>query len=395
LYLGDYFAYREAGELADTGDWRGAVREYRALGDFRDSPLKVREITSEVFTRYLNEGSYDSLAYLMSTTSTGIADSLMRDLDLNCGELVRVAYAAPELDSLGVVCVRRGDDGLLSPRPPDDENRLYPRIVFTGDELLLANLFGRVAIGGVASAGSGSYDLRELASRLVEMREALAEYPEGMNAQRIYLIASAETQYEDVALAMETAVESGFTEPLLHLVTGADARASVGFAGYSSGRVATHPDSGRRSLADLSESTGSGIETDISISPPTESEIEAAGRAAQVEFSVEAAGTAIEYGYRNLTSIRRRANVIKMRVQTAYEELLLSAPEARGRIDLEFKITTGGAVEGIAVEASADLASLSSDICSATSAIRFPPALEQTEDLSVQVQFELIPPVTP
>ncbi|MCK5131228.1 MAG: AgmX/PglI C-terminal domain-containing protein [Candidatus Sabulitectum sp.] len=122
------------------------------------------------------------------------------------------------------------------------------------------------------------------------------------------------------------------------------------------------------------------------------SDMQAAHQAAQVTFSASASGEAIDLGYRNMSDIRRKINIIKMRVQTAYESLLRSNPGASGTITINFSITPGGSVTGVSVSCPGPLASLQGTVTSAVSSLNFGPAPEQTGNLPVTVPFSLVPP---
>lgn len=122
------------------------------------------------------------------------------------------------------------------------------------------------------------------------------------------------------------------------------------------------------------------------------SEMQAAHQAAQVSFSASASGEAIDLGYRNMSDIRRRINVIKMRVQTAYESLLRTNPGASGTIAINFSITPSGSVTGVSVSCPGALSSLQGTVSSAVSSLNFGPAPEQTSNLPVTVPFNLVPP---
>jgi hypothetical protein len=142
----------------------------------------------------------------------------------------------------------------------------------------------------------------------------------------------------------------------------------------------------------ISSVVGSGGGVASSAETVSQSEVEAVHRAAQVSFSASGSGEALDLGYRDLTNIRRRVNVIKMRVQTAYESLLRSNPTAGGRITLAFSITPSGSVTGVSVNAPGGLSTLTPTIEAAISSVNFGPAPEQTENLPMQVSFNLVPP---
>ncbi len=122
------------------------------------------------------------------------------------------------------------------------------------------------------------------------------------------------------------------------------------------------------------------------------SDMQAAHQAAQVTFSASASGEAIDLGYRNMSDIRRKINIIKMRVQTAYESLLRSNPGASGTITISFSIAPGGSVTGVSVSCPGSLSSLQGTVTSAVSSLNFGPAPEQTGNLPVTVPFSLVPP---
>lgn len=124
----------------------------------------------------------------------------------------------------------------------------------------------------------------------------------------------------------------------------------------------------------------------------SQSDIEAVHRAASVSFSATASGEALDLGQRNMTDIRRRINVIKMRIQTAYESLLRTNPAAGGTVQISFNITPSGAVTGVVVNAPGELSSLVPTIQSAVAGLNFGPAEGQTSDLPVSVPFVLVPP---
>ncbi|MFO7950673.1 MAG: hypothetical protein R6U36_09920 [Candidatus Fermentibacteraceae bacterium] len=142
----------------------------------------------------------------------------------------------------------------------------------------------------------------------------------------------------------------------------------------------------------ISSVVGAGGGVASSAETVSQSEVEEVHRAAQVSFSASGSGEALDLGYRDLTDIHRRVNVIKMRVQTAYESLLRSNPSAGGRITLGFSITPGGSVTAVSVNAPGGLSSLRPTIEAAISSVNFGPAPEQTENLPMQVSFNLVPP---
>ncbi len=167
------------------------------------------------------------------------------------------------------------------------------------------------------------------------------------------------------------------------------ASSGAGLASGQSGEalIAGAGGGGSGGLAGLAGSGGGVAATAGTVSS---GDMQAAHQAAQVTFSASASGEAIDLGYRDMSQIRRKINVIKMRVQSAYEGLLRSDPGASGTITIQFSITPSGSVTSVSV--SGGLSSLHSTVRSAVSALNFGPAPEQTGNLPVTVPFSLVPP---
>ncbi|MFO7627650.1 MAG: hypothetical protein R6V62_10350 [Candidatus Fermentibacteraceae bacterium] len=137
---------------------------------------------------------------------------------------------------------------------------------------------------------------------------------------------------------------------------------------------------------------GSGGGVASSAETVSSSQMQAVHQAAQVTFTASASGEAIDLGYRNMSEIRQRLNVMKMRIQTAYEGLLRSDPSAGGRISISFSITPSGSVTAVSVSCPGSLASLQATVTSAVNSLNFGPAPEQTSNLPVTVPVNLVPP---
>lgn len=146
---------------------------------------------------------------------------------------------------------------------------------------------------------------------------------------------------------------------------------------------------GSGGIAGLVPAGGGVVSTAETVS---QSDIEAVHRAAQVSFSATGSGEALDLGQRNMTDIRGRINVIKMRIQTAYESLLRTNPTAGGVININFSITPGGSVTNVSVSAPGDLQSLVPTIQAAVAGLNFGPAEGQTSNLDISVPFNLLPP---
>ena len=95
---------------------------------------------------------------------------------------------------------------------------------------------------------------------------------------------------------------------------------------------------------------------------------------------------------RDLMSIREKINEIKEVVQTDYEVLLATDPEAAGTLSISFSITPEGLVSEPVVDCPEALVSLQEDVLSTLAGLDFGPAPDQTEDIPVTVPFTLNPP---
>jgi hypothetical protein len=169
------------------------------------------------------------------------------------------------------------------------------------------------------------------------------------------------------------------------------ASSGIGLASGTSGQalLAGAGGGGSGGIAGL---IGSGGGVASSAETVSSSQMEAVHQAAQVTFTASASGEAIDLGYRNMSEIRQRLNVMKMRIQTAYESLLRNDPTAGGTINISFSITPGGSVAGVSVSCPGSLSSLQATVTSAVNSLNFGPAPEQTSNLPVSVPVRLVPP---
>lgn len=137
---------------------------------------------------------------------------------------------------------------------------------------------------------------------------------------------------------------------------------------------------------------GGGGGPSASIEGVSSSEVEAVHRAAEVSFSTHSSSSEIGVQGRSMADIRRKINVINMRVKRAYEDLLRTNPTAGGTINISFSITPSGSVVGINVSASGSLASLEPSVRAAVQSLSFGVSTEQTADIPMSVPMNLIPP---
>jgi len=138
--------------------------------------------------------------------------------------------------------------------------------------------------------------------------------------------------------------------------------------------------------------TGSGGGPSASIEGVSSSEVEAVHRAAEVSFSTHSSSSEIGVQGRSMNDIRRKINMINMRVKRAYEDLLRSNPTAGGTINISFSITPSGSVIGISVSAAGSLSSLEPAVRAAVQSLSFGVSSEQVDNIPMSVPMNLVPP---
>lgn len=142
----------------------------------------------------------------------------------------------------------------------------------------------------------------------------------------------------------------------------------------------------------ISGLVGEGGGPSASIEGVSSSEVEAVHRAAEVSFSTHSSSTQIGVQGRTMNDIRRKINMINMRVKRAYEDLLRSNPTAGGTINVSFSITPSGSVVGVSVSAGGSLSSLEPAVRAAVQSLNFGPSSEQTDNIPMTVPINLVPP---
>lgn len=137
---------------------------------------------------------------------------------------------------------------------------------------------------------------------------------------------------------------------------------------------------------------GGGGGPSTSIEGVSSSEVEAAHRSAEVSFSTHSSSSQIGVQGRSMNDIRRKINMINMRVKRAYEDLLRSNPTAGGTISINFSITPSGSVVGVTVSTPSSLSSLEPSVRAAVQSLNFGASSEQTENIPMSVPMSLVPP---
>jgi TonB family protein len=92
-----------------------------------------------------------------------------------------------------------------------------------------------------------------------------------------------------------------------------------------------------------------------------------------------------------LAVIREKVSDINDIMQSDYEVLLETEPEAGGTITVSFSITPDGTVTDAVVDCPDELAGMETSITEALCELEFEPT-ERSEDLPVTIPFELMPP---
>ena len=137
---------------------------------------------------------------------------------------------------------------------------------------------------------------------------------------------------------------------------------------------------------------GSGGGPSASIDGVSSSEVEAVHRAAEITFSTHSSSSEIGVQGRTMNDIRRKTNMIIMRIKRAYEDLLRNNPTASGTISVNFSITPSGSVVNISVSAPGPLSSLTASVQAAVQSLNFGPSSEQVENIPTGVTLNLVPP---
>ncbi|MCK5117134.1 MAG: hypothetical protein KAR44_11070 [Candidatus Aegiribacteria sp.] len=137
---------------------------------------------------------------------------------------------------------------------------------------------------------------------------------------------------------------------------------------------------------------GSGGGPSSNIEGVSSSEVEAVHRAAEVSFSTHSSSSEIGVQGRTMNDIRRKTNMIIMRIKRAYEDLLRSNPTAAGTISVSFSITPGGSVVGVSVSAPGNLSSLTASVQAAVQSLNFGSSSEQIDNIPTGVTLNLVPP---
>ncbi len=137
---------------------------------------------------------------------------------------------------------------------------------------------------------------------------------------------------------------------------------------------------------------GNGGGPSANIEGVSSSEVEAVHRAADVSFSAHSSSSEIGVQGRTMNDIRRKTNMIIMRIKRAYEDLLRSNPTAAGTISVSFSITPGGSVVGVSVSAPGNLSSLTASVQAAVQSLNFGSSSEQIDNIPTGVTLNLVPP---
>ncbi len=142
----------------------------------------------------------------------------------------------------------------------------------------------------------------------------------------------------------------------------------------------------------ISGLVGAGGAPSANIEGVSSSDVEAVHRSADVSFSTHSSSSQIGVQGRSMNDIRRKINMINMRVKRAYEDLLRNNPTAGGTINVSFSITPSGSVVGISVSAAGSLSSLEPVVRAAVQSLNFGSSSEQIDNIPMSVPMNLVPP---
>jgi len=438
LFFQKHFQYRAALEMEEGGAYLAALQQLNALGDYSDAEQQGYRITRQLMSDYLETEQYYNLAKLLNTLDSNFVDELFRDLCVTTYKIYSLVQVVNqyglELNHIGKLSLANFPQGVTVIAgtlqvPP--EQRLAPKVIVTRHDTFIGTISGTLHVGfNYHESLSTGVELiippDSLIARISEVQSVLsAAYPDLRLTNAAILVEDA-IPYETTVDVLGILQNAGYTDIEIQVAPGSvlcnavsytvgdqstsdqgasDTLTSIGFAAYSAdGR---DDETGHISDLQSAASSGTGLASGqtgqvliagagggvaSSAYTVSSSEMQAVHLAPQVSFSASSSGEAIDLGYRNMSDIRRRINVIKMRVQTAYEDLLRSNPGASGTITITFSITPSGSVTGVSVSCPGALASLQGTVSSAVSSLNFGPAPEQTQDLPVTVSFCLTPP---
>ena len=426
-HIKDYVRYKGAVEFAEAGEYNTALREFHALDGYRDSHYQIYEIIEAAFRDYLDSENYIAIANLIASQSPDNIERVLAELNPDAYTIISISqmvmeYYYEEIDFIGLIPInyyRSSQSGVATANlMRSEEERLQPKVIITDQEMFVSTASGSAHAGYAFEVELNgeetiSFPWDSLSMKLTEVHNLLSEaYPQ-IDFHKVTVLVSENIRYQNIVETISIAREAGFNESALQTadlgsINSATRGGGIGFAAYGTGSTG----GGAGFVADLrsAASSGAGLASGQSgqaliagaggggggvastAGTVSSSDMQAAHQAAQVSFSASASGEAIDLGYRNMTDIRRKINVIKMRVQTAYESLLRSDPGASGIITISFSITPSGSVTGVSVSCPGSLANLQGTVTSAVNSLNFGPAPEQTSNLPVTVPFELRPP---
>lgn len=403
LFFQNHFKYENAVQMVENGEYYSALRQFEELGEYSDSEEQSYEILKQLVVTYFETEQYYNLCELMNIIDSSMADALFQDADINIHQVTSLGRAASqygfELDHVGRLSFRSVSMEGIQPGSfaLTDEERAQPKVIITEYDTWVGTVFGTVLVGqntveNQAGRTIISYPSDSLIAKVNEVREHYSEaFPE-LELNMAGVLATERIPYSTVADIVELLDSSGYTEVEVQVAPSVMLSRCL-----PSPNPADNPpnrDSLEQtgSLTELVIETEDGLPSDSLIFPTLE-EIHAAGISAGIEFEVEATGEAMDLGYRTLDEIRRKLNLIKMRMQYLYEDHLQSYPGSFGCITVRFVIDGTGQVDDVIVTSDLSLSLIQDRVRDAVLLLNYEPVQEETENVLVEANFTLIPPL--
>lgn len=419
LFFQKHFQYRTALEMAEGGAYLAALQQLNALGDYSDAEQQGYRITRQLMSDYFETEQYYNLAKLLSVLDSNFVDELFRDLGVTTYKIYRLVQVVNqyglELNHIGKLSLANFPQGVTVIAgtlqvPP--EQRLKPKVIVTRHDTFIGTISGTLHVGfnyhdSLSTGVELTIPRDSLIARISEVQSVLSEAYPDLRLTNAGILVDETVPYETTVEVLEILINAGYSEVEVqvgpssifsNVLSYEDMLDFQSAAGAGQGLASAQTEQSLNSCAAIGgglasrAASGGGVQTLDTLECVSFTAVQTAHSAAQVSFSASASGEAIDLGYRNMSDIRRRINVIKMRVQTAYESLLQTNPGASGTITINFSITPGGSVTGVSVSCPSSLSSLQGTINTAISSLNFGPASEQTQNLPVSVPFMLTPP---
>jgi len=381
-------------------------------GEYSESEEQSYEILKQLMITYFEAEQYYHLCELINMIDSSMADALFEDAGINIYQIESLGRAAIqygiELDHLGRLSfssfvsegIRYGSfdpsEGIrYVPFDLSEDERLQPKVVITENDTFIGTVYGTFLVGhNTIENQSGRitvmYPSDSLIVKANEVRNHFAENHPDLELHMAEILATADIPYSTVVSIVDILEKIGYTE--ISIQAAPPVMLSRNLSAYSTDGEADRDSlKYEGDLADLLSSRESDLSS-LSLSGPTIVDIPVTCMTPQIDFEVEVTGEAIDLGYRTQYQIRRKLNVIKMRIRALYGEHLRSCPGSFGSISVRFSITNTGQVGDVIVTSDPSLSMMRDGVRDAVLLLNYEPVLEQTENVLVEVNFTLTSP---